>query len=309
MPRRNRNRSRKSTKRNNRRRRFTRRAGAPRTRRTSATRTVGSFVVRGIRSLIGLIPGVSAISSIADFPFASILGGNRLLTDANSVYGLNCCLFPSLASCLLDSPALARNGTDLYSNYLDGQLIYLTITVEPTNIIQKRSGSWGLMFTPYRTGDDHKKYVEAKTMPTLNNLMAHQGVVTDRADRPLTLSFRPTPKDGYIGLQIPVTNPFGMICVAYQDEVRDSYVKFTAEEFSSRVRLNAVISLRSATVASQATTISGKLAYMGSFTKEFVTIVHGREQRTLVCDRIEDVGERIKLIGLTDSFMDVENSR
>lgn len=259
----------KRTKRIARRRRLRRqsRGGNPRSRRTRQTTSIGTTLASAARSLIGLLPGSSALKTIADFGYNILTTITKYDHDqlammgsvrGTNIYGLGCCIYPTMAACLRDCPLLTRDstGATLHTNFLDGRLRSFTVTVEPTNIISKRSGNWALLFTPYRDAGDHEKYKNEKTTPSVPCLMRHPGVVADRADRSLTLTFQPRVEDGYCGLYMGLAVPFGMICLAYQEENRDFYNKFTAEEFSCRVRVSASVTLRSATILSTSSDVS-----------------------------------------------------
>lgn len=255
-------------------RRGRRSGGNPHAQRTRPATSLGTVMTSAVRSLIGLIPGSSALKVIADFGYKMLMTAKTIedgvMKAEGNVYGLSTCLYPSLAVCLRDSPILTRAGKELNTNFLDGKLRSFTVTVEPTNVMGKRSGNWALLFTPYRNTGDHDKYKEEmkSVVPGIPELMRHPGVVADRADRPLTLTFRPRVEDGVIGLYLPLASAFGMICVAYQEENRDSWNEFSAEEFSCRVRMSATAALRSATIASSTAKVSTVLDATGVSTKE-----------------------------------------
>lgn len=295
------------------------RGGNPRSRRTKPSTSLGTTLVSAARSLIGLIPGGEALKAIADFGFKAIttttrshecleLGG--LSYQGLNVYALGTCIYPNIAACIRDCPLLTRMIAEkkLDTNFLDGRIRSFTVTVEPTNIISKRSGNWALLFTPYRDAKDHAKYLGEmdKSTPQIPMLMRHPGVVADRADRSLTLTFQPRVEDGYIGLYVPITAPFGMICVAYQEENRDSWGAFTAEEFSCRVRVSGSIVLRSATLA------SGREMVTTEFTDS--TPVQSKTVAVTDCfgvtkdysySDLKDLGSHIEVAGLrTISAMD-----
>lgn len=299
MPRRIRNRYRRNTKKQSRRQRANRsRASAPRRSRTGPIRTPASFIVRAARNLLGAIPGANVIANIADFAWNTIASSNKLgaspVTEG-SVIGLNTCFYLNAAACIRESPSLCRSAGYIYTNFRDSQLMSLTITVEPINKLQYRSGSWALMFTPFRTQNDEKQYDDEKIMPSFSKVMSHQGVVSGRMDQPLTLTYRPTVKDGFIGLYLPIATNFGMVCVVYQEENRTSYNNFTADEFCARVRLSATVNLRTGTAASEAATASTTIKKMPKTT----TIIHtDGSEVTYVYDHFINKSNSVEFHGL-----------
>lgn len=283
MPRRNRmRRRRRQTKRPQRKQRG--RASAPRSARTSVARTASNFVVRAARNLLGALPGGNQIASIADFAW-NIIGASAAIHTLGpffetNVIGLNTCFYLNIAACMRESPSLTRGNGIVYTNFRDGQVISVTITVEPINKIQYRSGSWALMFTPFRTSNDEARYDSEHVMPTFSKVMSHQGVVSGRMDQPLTLTYRPTVRDGFVGMFLPIATNFGMVCIVFQEENRVSYSSFTADEFCARVRTNIVTSLRTGSAASEAASASTKIKEMP---KSVTVIDRLCETRTYKC--------------------------
>lgn len=223
----------------------------PRPKRTSVQRSAGSSVVRAVRNLVSYLPGGSVITSLADFAFNNILSASgltlpRLVGDPENVIGLNAGFFPTIATCIRDSVTVAKKDSkNIYSSYVDGQVVMFSVTVEPINVLQSRSGSWALMFTPYRTSKDHEVY--KSTLPTFTQMLAHQGVISGRADLPLTLTFRPSVKDGLVGTYLGLSDFFGVVNIAYQEDSRAEYKQFKPAEFSARTRLSIIASLRTST--------------------------------------------------------------
>lgn len=302
MPRRVKNR-RRSKKRPIRRRTTRGRGSAPRNARTSVARTPANFIVKAARNLLGALPGGNAIASIADYAWNVISTSDKVSFDgpiqATNVIGLNTCFYLNAAACIRESPSLTRGNGIVYTNFRDSQLIMLTITVEPINKLQNRSGSWALMFTPFRTDKDEAQYDVEHKMPTFSKVMSHQGVVSGRMDQPLTLTYRPTVRDGFVGLYLPVATNFGMVCVVFQEENRNSYNDFTADEFCARIRTNAVVSLRTGTAASEAASASTVIKQM----PKQLTVIHrdGSVRWYHYTSKINE-SDRIRCHGLTEAI-------
>lgn len=303
----------KRTKRNGVRRRIAKRSrgGNPRSRRTRHATSLGTTLASAARSLIGLLPKNTALKAVADFGYNALIAStlthdqiarSGFLDDGN-VYGLGCCIYPTMAACLRDCPLLTRDvqNQTVNTNFLDGRLRSFTVTAEPTNIISKRSGNWALLFTPYRDSGDHKKYVAemANVTPTVASLMRHPGVVADRADRSLTLTFQPRVEDGYCGLFMGLDKPFGMICLAYQEENRDHFVAFTAEEFSCRVRVSASVVLRSASLLSSTGAITTKFPDSTPVSVRAICVMDSEGvARNYSYSDVLDLGDTARYIGL-----------
>lgn len=303
MPRRNKNRRRNNRqKRSNRRQRQNRsRAVAPRPGRTGPIRTPSNFIVRAARNLLGALPGGTVLANIADFTWRVIAATSALSASPvmnTNVIGLNTCFYLNAAACIRESPSLTRSNAIVYTNFRDSQLISLTITVEPINKLQYRSGSWALMFTPFRTAGDETAYGKEFIMPTFSKVMSHQGVVSGRMDQPLTLTYRPTVRDGFVGLYIPIGTNFGMVCVVYQEENRIGYTDFTADEFCARVRTNAVVNLRTGTAASEAASVSTKIPEMTKITNVATIIFGDGHEETMVYKSATAEKNSVKYHGL-----------
>lgn len=231
-------------------------------RRTGTTGTTKrnpftGLLVTGIRSLVAALPLSNFLSPITDLLLSSIGLTTATSTeksgvttaDGVSIYGLCGTVMLQYTNILVRSSMAAVNTTKgarawVDTPYTDAKLTSITITITPDNKVQSRSGRWGVLFIPFRdVADQNTIQNEYRPMP-LSRLQQMAGSVSGPADKVLQLRFTPKAEDGLIFQYNPMNTWFGMVVVAYSENVRLAYHEFTADDFSPDITVRGSIRLR-----------------------------------------------------------------
>lgn len=230
--------------------------------------TTGALILTGIRTILSMIPGSTAIAEIADFVFKSIgmikssnISYNEYRDTVINVIGLGGSFIPTYVNIIGGSPIVERtmstkNKTGIQwvnCEYLDAQLINVAFTATPSNPQSHRSGSWCISFTPFRSTEDETFYKAQKAVPEYITMSHMLGAVSGPANKPLTLSYAPGVRDGYSSQFHRLNSGFGLICISYEDLSRNSNIEFTNEEFSCDISMKGTVRVRTSYVTSDAT--------------------------------------------------------
>jgi len=250
-----RNSARSSSVRRRRPRRKTKRA-TPRN-GTTKRNPFAALVVTGVRALIAALPGSTFLSPIADIVFTSLgmsekkTSTSALLTEIDKVAynGMSGMTLIHYVNILARTPNAVLDLTKgetpwLNTPFVDAKLESVTITAAPDSIRSKRSGRWAIGFFPFRNRDDKKEMFNNYRPISLSQLERMAGTVVGPADRPLSLSFRPRPVDGLAYQYNQISESFGMLVVAYSEDIRTSYHEFTADDWAPNLVVRGSLSLR-----------------------------------------------------------------
>lgn len=246
------------------RRRFRRNKTKKRTKRvpsngTSKRNPFSALVVTGVRTIISALPGSAFLLPVVDLLFTSLgfstkdgeyLTSTKLFESKevafNGVTGVTPLHYVNI---MARTSACARDvekGPNVWANtpYTDAKLISLTISASPDSIQGKRSGLWTIAFFPFRNVNDESEMGKGYRPLSVGELQAMAGSVTGPADKPLMLTFKPTPADGFIYQYNNMSKAFGLLAVAYEEDVRTSYHEITADDWAPNITIRGTISLR-----------------------------------------------------------------
>lgn len=226
-----------------------------RTVKRRSTSNIGKLIGTGIKSLISSIPLVGPVlSEFADFAFKpiSISKDNFKIGDIVNPEDLkHCCL----AASFLVKPSAILCGsracvTDLdkriISEYIDGRVISLTITVFPSGAFGKRSGDWHLGFHPlFNESDKTSKDFSEPSQPTEQGIHHMYMSTSGPAYKSLSLTYRPRIHDGRAFQFINMNEPYGMIAIRFDNYDRSAYTEFTPDQFSCDTKISGKIEVRS----------------------------------------------------------------
>lgn len=134
------------------------------------------------------------------------------------------------------------------SPFTTARLLQLEVTVSPTNTRGNRSGRWGVVFLPFRTNQDSDTMKADYRPVPLARLQQLAGSVSGRADRHLSLVYRPKPQDGLIYQYNHISTLFGAVLLAYSDNIRTSYHEFGADDCAPDVTIKGKIQLQQPTL-------------------------------------------------------------
>lgn len=214
-----------------------------------------TLVATGVRSIVAALPFSSVISPIAELFLTSFgytkeqsksngTDGQILISDVY-LYGVSGLFGITYVNILARSPMVdTTEDTPVWVDipYRDGRLIDVTITARPGNPLQKRQGRWAMAFVPRREIEDK---MSASARPfSLRFIEKMEGSVVKSATQTLSLRFRPQARDGFVSMYNPLEQIFGYVAIAFQDDVRSTYVPFTAEEFAPSIQVAGKVALR-----------------------------------------------------------------
>jgi hypothetical protein len=224
---------------------------------TTKRNPFAALVVTGVRALIAALPGSTFLSPIADIIFTSLgmsqekASAASLLTviDKVAYNGMSGMTLIHYVNILARTPNAAldlKKGETAWVNtpFVDAKLENITITAAPDSIRSKRSGRWAIGFFPFRNRDDKKEMFYNYRPVPLAQLERMAGTVVGPADKPLSLTFRPRPMDGLAYQFNQISEAFGMLVVAYSEDVRTSYHEFTADDWAPNLVVKGTLSLR-----------------------------------------------------------------
>lgn len=216
-----------------------------------------ALIVTGVRSIVAALPGSTFLSPIVDMLFTSLgiseqaegLANGVTTVDKiafNGVSGMTCIFYRNIMAHVSSASRNTTKSARLWVDtpYTDAKLLAITLTAMPDSIRSKRSGRWALAFFPYRNVNDHLEMTNAYRPLTLRDLQSMAGTVIGPADQPLSLTFRPVPSDGYVFQYNSMDSPFGLIVIAYSEDVRSTYHEFTAEDWAPNLIVKGRMSLR-----------------------------------------------------------------
>lgn len=206
------------------------------------------YVVRGARTLIGLLPGQAVLKPIADF----IFGSTKVTTSSSfsliqtglsdkdrvdaAIIGLQVGIDISPTAFITDSPSIvvSVDSSTWYSNYTMCCLKSVMVTAIPTCPSAKKSGMWGICIMPYGDGKlpENLPYRRLTETP-----FSRFGAAT----RPISLSFTPTPRTPKCYGMIPIGERCIRIYVAFEDPQDGS--EYTSEDFSCNLQISGAVSL------------------------------------------------------------------
>lgn len=223
--------------------------------RRKSNSNIGKLIGTGIKSLISSIPMVGPVlSDIADFAFKSIAvtKDNLKIGDVVKPDDLkHCCL---AASFLIKPSAILCGSracvTDLnkriISEYIDGRVISMTITVFPSGAFGQRNGDWHLGFHPlFNESDIDSKDFKDPSQPTEQGIHHMYMSTSGPAHKSLSLTYRPKIHDGRAFQFVNLDKPYGMIAIRFDNYDRSVYSEFTPDQFSCDTRVTGKIEVRS----------------------------------------------------------------
>lgn len=234
---------------------------------TSKRNPFAALVVTGVRSLVASLPGATLLTPLVDIFFTGIgfteKASIKTASDATLLSGVafhGLCGMTALryTNILVNSPSMSRNFTTEHmprvvidTPYYDAKLDMLRITALPDTKIQSRSGRWAMAFVPYRDISDHALLTKGFKPVPLARVQSYAGSVTNSADRPLNLVFRPRPEDGFCYQFNSIDQYFGLLIIAYSEEIRSSYHEFGADDFAPNITMSGTVKLRQPTLTGE----------------------------------------------------------
>lgn len=209
--------------------------------RTAAT----GLVVRGLRTLMGLLPGQALLKPVADFLFGSskvsgltrsqIMSGQS--TAETKIYGLQSTMELTAAAIIADSPEIVvdSSSTVWYTNYTKVCLKNITIKAVPTAPRGKRGGSWAIGIEPYAQAMSNVAY---KTLKQIVEMPMHH---LSSYGSTLHLNFSPTARHPYVYGMVPVNTKLIRLYIAFEDPTDGS--DYTSEDFGCNVQVSGSVIL------------------------------------------------------------------
>lgn len=226
---------------------------------TSKRNPFSALIVTGVRTIISALPGSPFLLPIADLLFTSLGFSNKdgeFVTTTkifkssevafNGVTGVTPLHYVNIMARTSTCARDVEKGPTVWANtpYTDAKLISLTINASPDSIQGKRSGLWTIAFFPFRNVNDESEMGKSYRPLSVGELQSMAGSVTGPADKPLSLTFKPTPADGFIYQYNYMSKAFGLLAVAYEEDIRMSYHEITADDWAPNITLRGTISLR-----------------------------------------------------------------
>lgn len=166
--------------------------------------------------------------------------------EIHGMCGLSCIRYANIlaatSSASIDNTQGARNWVN--TPFTRARLLRLEITASPGNKNGSRSGRWGMVFLPFRSDKDEDKLRSDYRPVALATLQQFAGSVSGRADRPLSLVYRPKPEDGLVFQYNHMGTFFGAVLLAYSDTIRTNYHEFGADDCAPDVTIRGQIQLQ-----------------------------------------------------------------
>lgn len=256
----------------------------------------GNLIVRGLRTILGRIPGGTEIASLFDFVFKTFAVGEALPTqqsgnvyvgDASAIgmsaqFAFNMVNIISKTNVSFPSSNSIVN-PNMSTEFREGRIVEIEVVVVPTGITSKRNGDWAIGLQPYYSIDDATKYVTVTNQPTFADIRRMPVNVYGPADKQLRLRYVVKPSDGFMYQYHTLDTHLGFISIAFTNPNRTGYGNFTAEEFSCQTMLSGRVQLSSGqpnreghtyqdTVEDQLKTISGTIHYPPSVRRSTIVI-------------------------------------
>lgn len=220
--------------------------------------TLKNVVVQGTRALLSVLPGTEFLLPVADILFTALGFTSNMPTITKGVStkvnagltGLSSFTGISLSNIVARSPIVARadkhintRGYEFYLPFTDAKLITLTIVAQVANIQSNRSGRWGIAFVPIRDAHDLTELPSKYEGISLSGLASIPGAVISNVDRPLTLHYRPSVKDGQAYRFQRISDCYGFLITSYADEMRVTYNDFSASDYSPNIVMSGKVAL------------------------------------------------------------------
>lgn len=239
-------------------------SGNPERRRTSSYARSSLERVSANRQLIGQRPTTNRLAPIIDFKYLHTV---RTLADGKLYpIGYRAAVFLDAAACLRDSPLFTRTDTkQLDVNYQDARLEFIRITLSPIEYTERRQGTWGFCFLPYRAPLDHFRYKRFKDNPPGHAQLLRQPdfkMSKDGVGIEYSKSFRPS--DGYVSMWKDIEEPYGVLFLTYESLFR-SYFMTTHEWYSScKINIFSTYSLGCSTILAERRLVSSEFISTGT---------------------------------------------
>lgn len=211
----------------------------------------GGLIARGVRTLLSVLPGSQLTTGIADFVFKS-LGYSKVMSVRGSevdaefqATGLTALFHLALKDLLYES---FTHGTrtaeaEWTTNYTSGRLLMVTIRVIPQSPTGQSRGQLALAFIPFRRDKDRTYYDNNAAGMRYDQVKVIPGAKSGRANRPLTVTFRPRVRDGILFSSLDMLDEIGAVAIAFDQTNRNAYGAFGMDEFSCTVLVSGVVRL------------------------------------------------------------------
>lgn len=207
--------------------------------------TATGLVVRGLRTLMGLLPGQVILKPVADFLFGSskVTGLTRAQVmsgqppDKPRIYGLQSTMDLSAAAIIADSPEVVSDATSTvwYTNYTKVCLKSITIKAVPTAPRGKRGGSWAIGIEPYAQYMDTADY---KTLKQIVEMPMHH---LSSYGTTLHLTFVPTARHPNVYGMVPIGAKLIRLYIAFEEPTDGT--AYTSEDFGCNVQVSGSVTL------------------------------------------------------------------
>lgn len=211
----------------------------------------GGLIARGVRTLLSVLPGSQLTTGIADFVFKS-LGYTKVVSVRGSevdaefqATGLTALFHLALKDVLYESftHGTRTSEAEWTTNYTSGRLLALTVRVVPQAPTGQSRGQLALAFIPFRRDKDKAYYDKNAAGMRYDQVKVIPGAKSGRANRPLTVTFRPRVRDGILFTSLDMLDEIGAVAIAFDQTNRNSYGAFGMDEFSCTVLVSGVVRL------------------------------------------------------------------
>lgn len=215
-----------------------------------------SLIVKGVNTLLSVVPGAKIFAPVADFAFKSLgfttaqlnINGN-VVSGTTYVFGSSAAFFIPLSTLIQDSPSLVRANRDdniaqkdIITGYSHGQLLQIRVTARPIGQLAYRQGNWALAYIPFASSESQKFYEDNVTVPTLRDVLCIPGAVQGPGTRPLSTNYRAR-RNTYDALTHPLQTYIGMVMICYEDLSRNKGSEFGPEDFGAELIVSGVVRL------------------------------------------------------------------
>lgn len=223
--------------------------------RPAMTFSLGSLLVKGVNTLLSVIPGAKIFAPVADFAFKSIGLKQGITVDGDFVagttliYGVSAAFTVPLSTIIQDSAQMIRSTRtdntaqkDIITAYSHGRLLQIRVHARPIGQLSYRQGTWALAFIPFSAQESEAFYAANTSPPTLRDVLCIPGAVQGSGTKPLTVNYRAR-RNTFDALTHPLDTKIGMVMVTYEDLSRAKGEDFGPEDFGVEIIISGAVYL------------------------------------------------------------------
>lgn len=232
-----------------------RRSTKRRPQRKSGNGSLASFIVKGVNTLLSIVPGAAIFRPVADFAFKSLgfskdfVAIGESFTATTFVYGSSAAFTIPLTTLIQDSPFMVRANRsdnlaqkDILTTFTHGKLLHIRVTARPIGQLSYRQGQWALAYLPFSTLESETFYSMNTTIPTLRDVLAIPGAAQASGTRQMSVNYRPR-RATFDSMVHPLTTKVGLVMICYEDLSRNKGSEFGPEDFGAEIIIHGAVQL------------------------------------------------------------------